>query len=100
MTDEQWVWLFVNQQIDAEEQLEKMCDKCRDEVSSDNKCIRCGKPIDRDDDDEFINPNFDEERFNKLKHDDESPSYEEDLDVGLYKQVKGSGTVVQSKNRD
>ena len=40
MTDGQWLWLFVNQIIDNEEHLEKMCQECRDEVTSENKCIR------------------------------------------------------------
>lgn len=96
MTDEQWVWLFVNQQIDQDKELSQMCDQCKHEVSSENRCIRCGKIIDTDPNDNFVNPNFDEDRFKKLSVDDNSPNYDNDLDIGLFKQVKGSGTVGRS----
>lgn len=65
MSDEQWLWLFVNQRIDADEKLERMCPTCRDEVTSNkHKCIRCGKEF--SDDDSFVNPNFDIEKYNRL----------------------------------
>ena len=64
MSDEQWLWLFVHQRIDAEEKLEKMCPKCRDEVTSEHRCIRCGKEIIEED--SFVNPNFDMDRYNEL----------------------------------
>lgn len=64
MSDEQWLWLFVNQQIDTDEKLEKMCSKCREEVTSGHRCIRCGK--DMVEHEEFINPNFDMDRYNEL----------------------------------
>ncbi len=64
MTDEQWLWLFANQVIDNDIKLERMCQKCRDEVVAGNKCSRCGR--DTHNDAEFVNPNFDKERFAKL----------------------------------
>jgi hypothetical protein len=45
-----------------------MCNKCKDEVTSDNKCSRCGTTINKED--TFINPNFDRSRFDALKADD------------------------------
>lgn len=66
MTDEQWVWLYVNQVLDDEDKLNHMCDSCRDDVTSDTKCIRCGKPICVSE--SFTDPNFDMERYEKLAH--------------------------------
>ena len=56
----------MNQLIDNDEKLERMCPDCRDEVTSKNKCTRCGKEIPHygeDDDDGFVNPNFNEEEY-------------------------------------
>ena len=64
MSDEQWLWLFINQRIDADEKLEKMCSKCREEVTSSHKCIRCGEDISKGE--SFVNPNFDMDRYNEL----------------------------------
>ena len=41
-----------------------MCPKCRDEVTSEHRCIRCGKEIIEED--SFVNPNFDMDRYNEL----------------------------------
>lgn len=88
MTDGQWLWLFVNQLIDNEEHLEKMCDKCKNEVTSENKkCIRCGEPITKK---EFINPNFDASRFEELSNGG-GIEYEDDVDVELMKQLSKGG---------
>ena len=87
MTDGQWLWLFVNQIIDNEEHLEKMCPECRNEATSTNKCIRCGKVLAKDSE-RFINPNFDASRFERLSH-GEGIEYDEDIDVELIKQIKG-----------
>lgn len=65
MSDEQWLWLFINQRIDVDEKLERMCDSCKSEVTSSNKCTRCGKSIVHSE--SFINPNFDVDRYNRLK---------------------------------
>lgn len=92
MTDGQWLWLFVNQIIDNEEHLEKMCPECRDEVASDKKCIRCGKVL-TSSHDSFINPNFDSSRFEKLSHDD-GIEYDDDVDVGLIKQLSKGGVEI------
>ena len=64
MTDEQWLWLFVNQRIDSEEKLEHMCPKCRSEVTSKDRCMRCGTHINVAE--SVRNPNFDIDRYNKL----------------------------------
>lgn len=40
-----------------------MCPECRDEVTSKRKCTRCGKDIPQNDDDGFVNPNFNEEEY-------------------------------------
>lgn len=90
MTDGQWLWLFVNQIIDNEEHLEKMCPECRDAVASDDKCIRCGKVL-ADDNEQFINPNFDKSRFESLSRD--GVEYEEDVDIDLIKQIKGGADI-------
>lgn len=77
MSDEQWLWLFVNQRIDADEKLEKMCPKCREEVTSGHKCIRCGKDIIEEE--TFVNPNFDIDKYNRLAgiyDDDQEEDYE------------------------
>ena len=77
MSDEQWLWLFVNQRIDADEKLEKMCPKCREEVTSEHRCIRCGKEIIEQE--SFINPNFDMDRYNMLAEADGISDRVEDL---------------------
>lgn len=88
MTDGQWLWLFINQIIDNEEHLEKMCPECRSEATSNNKCIRCGKVL-TNDEDKFVNPNFDADRFERLSHG--GVEYEEDVDVELIKQMAKGG---------
>ena len=88
MTDGQWLWLFVNQIIDNEEHLEKMCSDCRNEVTSTHKCIKCGKVLTKDED-KFINPNFDASRFERLSND--GVEYEEGMDVELTKQIAKGG---------
>lgn len=77
MSDEQWLWLFVNQRVDADERLEKMCPKCREEVTSEHRCIRCGKEIIEQE--SFINPNFDMDRYNMLAEADGISDRVEDL---------------------
>lgn len=83
MSDEQWLWLFVNQRIDVDEKLEKMCPKCREEVTSTHKCTRCGKDITIED--SFVNPNFDIDKYNRLagitNEDEEDDSYEGSDDI-------------------
>ena len=64
MSDEQWLWLFIHQRIDTDEKLSKMCPKCREEVTSSHRCIRCGKDIIEEE--SFVNPNFDMDRYNEL----------------------------------
>ena len=88
MTDGQWLWLFVNQIIDNEEHLEKMCPECRDEATSTHKCIRCGKVLTKKED-VFVNPNFDADKFERLSRD--GVEYNENVDVGLIKQLSKGG---------
>lgn len=83
MSDEQWLWLFVHQRIDADEKLERMCHKCREEVTSGNKkCIRCGNIIEQE---SFVNPNFDMDKYNRLagimtdKEDDSCECKDDDI---------------------
>lgn len=71
MTDEQWVWLFANQNLDADEKLENMCPECQKEVTQEKHCIRCGKRIDEnanDGEETVINESFDMERYEAMKN--------------------------------
>ena len=88
LTDEHWLWLFANQTIDNDEQLERMCPKCKDEATSTDKCIRCGKVLPNDEN-RFINPNFDRSKFEKLSNGDtDEPDGEEDVDLDLLRQIE------------
>lgn len=53
--------MIINLILDDEEEFEKMCGKCKEE-SKIKKCITCGKKVEVE-----INPNFDDEYFEKLK---------------------------------
>ena len=90
MTDEQWLWLFVNEAIDYDEKLEHMCDKCQSDATS-NRCIRCGKPLGDSGGfkPQFVNPNFDAERFDRLYNgtDEESEIRDEDIDYDLVDRI-------------
>lgn len=55
-----------------------MCPKCRDEVTSSHRCIRCGKDL--DDGESFVNPNFDMDRYNMLAGHVEELYEEDDSD--------------------
>lgn len=91
LTDEQWVWLFVNQCIDTDEKLEGMCNSCRDEATSNiKKCSKCGKPIEGSGE-SFVNPNFDESKYNTLKNGADIETQEDicddDIDIDLLNQL-------------
>jgi gamma-glutamyl phosphate reductase len=62
MTDGQWVWMMVHMSIDNDEQLEKVCKSCQ-EKSKEDRCTSCNALLDVE-----VNPNFDEELFEKLKN--------------------------------
>ena len=79
MSDEQWLWLFINQRIDTDEKLEHMCPKCREEVTSGHKCTRCGKDIAETD--SFVNPNFDIAKYEELASSNISDLFNEDGSV-------------------
>jgi hypothetical protein len=61
MTEGQWIWMMVHMSIDNEEQLEKVCGTCQ-EKAQEHRCMSCNELLDKE-----VNPNFDEELFNKLK---------------------------------
>lgn len=83
MTDEQWLWLFANEALDADEKFDMLCPSCQHDVSS-TRCIRCGKPIRSKSGHghgSFVNPNFDPDRFDRLADGTNPPSPEEDDEV-------------------
>jgi len=64
MTDEQWLWLSINMDIDSDIKLEGMCEKCKTSAyNGRDKCSSCGDPIDKVG---FKNPNFDNEKYERL----------------------------------
>lgn len=67
MTDEQTLWVYANMAIDSDEQLEGLCSSCLEEVKRQDKCTRCGKATIS----MQINPNFDKEKFERLKQESE-----------------------------
>lgn len=92
MTDEQWLWLFVNEALDADEKFESLCPSCQHDVTSSPKCTRCGKPLgSKKGKADFINPNFDAERFDRLSNgtDGEMPISRDDdeVDYDLFDEI-------------
>lgn len=85
MTDEQWLWLYANMLLDRDIELEGMCPQCRDEVTSANKCHRCGKSLSHVE--SGINPNFDRDRFDKLSG--ECDGINHNFDEEEYNRIKG-----------
>jgi rRNA maturation endonuclease Nob1 len=63
MTEGQWIWIMVHMAVDDEEKMEKTCKKCKTHMD-DNRCIHCGTQLVNE---ETLNPNFNEEMFEKLK---------------------------------
>lgn len=54
-------------QLDLEEKLDGMCDKCKSEIENDNTCTRCGKTTGkRENIEKEINKSFDEDMFKKM----------------------------------
>lgn len=90
MTDEQWLWLFVNEAIDYDEQLERMCPKCQNDATS-HRCIRCGKSLGKDKfgTPDCVNPNFDVERFNRLSNGTHDCDHDDDVDYDLIDKIIG-----------
>lgn len=69
-----------------DEKLERMCPKCREEVTSKHRCIRCGKDIMEEE--SFTNPNFDMDRYNMLAgHIDDEPHNEDDESEEILREV-------------
>ncbi len=63
MTEGQWLYLLVNMALDDEEELEKMCNSCK-EKSKIKRCISCGEAFHKEQD---INPRFDNNKFEEMK---------------------------------
>ena len=91
--------MYVHQAIDHDEMMESLCVKCKNEVTSDDKCMRCGKV--RTENDSFVNPNFNYEKFNDLafgitkKNNDD-----EEVDTDLLEQVRGDDNIGKEKGRN
>lgn len=91
MTDEQWLWLFANEALDADEKFQSLCPSCQHDVTS-HRCIRCGKPLGgKNFRGDFVNPNFDAERFDRLANGTESEHSEDgkddDVDYDLLEDI-------------
>ncbi len=94
MTDEQWLWLFANEALDADEKFDMLCPSCQHDVTS-HKCIRCGKPIRTKDGKfgkgAFVNPNFDPDRFERLSDGTDQQQVQsegdDELDYDLMEQI-------------
>lgn len=106
MTDEQWLWLFANQNLDADEKLEAMCPDCRREVTQEKHCIRCGKKIaDIGSDinegfESYTSKTFDIEKYEALKNgtykldmekEEDNNNEVEDIDFDLVGQLMNGG---------
>lgn len=107
MTDEQWLWLFINQAVDADEELEGMCDDCRHEVTSTNRCSRCGKTLAPKGDyvgndiETGVSSSFDIDKYEAMKNGryeskkeqvtDETEHEDSNVDVDLIKQILDQG---------
>jgi len=63
MTDEDWLWLFICQQVKHDMEEERTCGVCLSKSEDDDRCIKCGGLIGNT----GKNPNFDQNRFDKLK---------------------------------
>lgn len=99
MTDEQWVWLFANQNLDADERFENMCSDCQREVTQERHCVRCGKRIDgidgnddSDGEETVVNSSFDMEKYEAMKNGTYQTSSEENeekvnFDMELLRQL-------------
>ena len=64
MKERDFLWCLVNQLLDEEEELERMCPACRTQAQE-NRCPACGGLVWKAE--EEINPSFDMERFLGMK---------------------------------
>lgn len=62
MKDRDYLWCLVNQLLDDEEELERMCPACRERAGED-RCPVCGAPAGQG----AVNTSFDLEHFLALK---------------------------------
>jgi hypothetical protein len=89
MTDEQWLWLYVNMAMDNDDRMNSMCPKCREEAVSDNSCSRCGKPLNHME--SVVNPNFDREKFDRLSREDSGEVVNTNFDREAYDRQNKDG---------
>ena len=64
MKERDYLWCLVNQLLDDEEELERMCPSCRAQARED-RCPVCGAPSGQQT--AGVNTSFDLERFQALK---------------------------------
>lgn len=62
MTDRDYLWCALNLTLDREEELERLCPKCREQAEGE-VCPICGEPHS----DYGRNGSFDDSRFLRLK---------------------------------
>jgi len=65
MKERDYVWCLINQLLDREEELERLCPDCRQSMEQD-VCPGCGKPVEKWGEGEE-NPEFDWRRFQMMK---------------------------------
>lgn len=65
MRSRDYLWCLVNQLLDREEELERLCPACRAQALE-KHCPICGEPMERAGEG-MENPQFDRERFEQLK---------------------------------
>ena len=64
MRDSDYLWCLVNGLLDREEELERLCPACR-AAAREERCPVCGRPAQENEG--WVNPAFDEERFQAMK---------------------------------
>lgn len=61
MTEADYLYCVMQLTLDEEQELKRLCPECRAQAEQ-NNCICCGTPLAEE------NPNFDEKRFEELRH--------------------------------
>ena len=62
MTDRDYLWCALNLALDREEELDRLCPRCREQAEAD-ACPVCGESLA----DRGTNAGFDDGRFQRLK---------------------------------
>ena len=65
MKEGDYVWCLVNQLLDRDEELERLCPECRQRMEQ-HICSGCSEPVERWGEGE-MNPEFDLQRFRIMK---------------------------------